>query len=116
MHDKSKLGGETMKTITANKLLAGIASIFLALFCVLGTTLFKTDTVEAKAENTAPTLTIQSNNLSYSDSLYLLYAVSNESFDRNENNVQMLFWTEPQTEYVLGTESYATSNRGSATV
>ena len=93
-----------------------MTSVFLTLFCALGTMFLKPDTTVAKAENTTPTLTIQSNNLSYADSLYLLYAVSNEGFDRNENNIQMLFWTEPQTEYVLGTESYAVSNSGSATV
>ena len=106
-----------MKTVIKNKLLTLLASVFLALFCVIGVSQFKTNKPKAvTAETATPTITIQSKNLSYSDSIYILYAVSNEGFDRNQNNIQMLFWTETQTEYVLGTESYAVNNSGNATV
>ena len=99
-----------------SKLLA-VSSAFLALFCVLGASSLKMDKPEiAMAENTPPSLTIEAKNVSYADSIYILYAVSNDGFDRNVNEIQMLFWETPQTEYKVGTESYKASNSGNATV
>jgi len=68
------------------------------------------------AEAPTPTLTVQSQNLSYSDSVYMLYAVSHTGFDRETNEIEMLFWSTPQKEYLLGTEEYRVSNSGKATV
>lgn len=74
------------------------------------------DKSEAKATGETPTLSIVAKNLAYSDSNYLLYAIGSSGFDIEENEVQMLFWTEGQTEYKKGTESYIKTNEGSATV
>lgn len=61
--------------------------------------------VNVSAEDVA--LNIESNNLSYSDTTYILYAVSNVGFDRSQFPVSLLFWDQPQNEYVLGTENYS---------
>lgn len=70
---------------------------------------------EANAEETvAPiTLTIESNNVSYSDSVYVLYAVSVEGVDVATANIKMAFWDETQTE---SNPEYVSSVRGIETV
>ena len=70
----------------------------------------------AAADTQTPTLEVVSQNLSYSDSVYILYAVGNEGFDRTENEIKMLFWEQPQEKYTLGTESYASTNEGKITL
>lgn len=103
-----------MKTKTKNKLLISLASGLLALVGVMSAPIFENS---ARAEETqTPTLNIISNNISYADSVYILYAVMNEGFDRTENEIKMLFWTETQTDYVEGTETLAVSNSGKTTV
>ena len=61
-------------------------------------------------------LSVVSKNVSYSDSLHLLYAVSGSGFDTAVHEIRMLFWDEPQSEYLLGSESLAATARASATV
>lgn len=68
------------------------------------------------ASELEPKLEVVSYNLSYSDSVYILYAIANEGFDREEYEIKMLFWNEAQDDYVLGTESYSVTNSGKATV
>lgn len=70
---------------------------------------------EANAEETvAPiTLTIESNNVSYSDSVYVLYAVSVEGVDVSTADIKMAFWDETQTE---SNPEYVSSVRGIETV
>lgn len=60
----------------------------------------------ASEEENAPSLTIHSNNVSYSDSLHLAYAVSCENFDMEQYDINMLFWTSPVSSYTLGTQDY----------
>ncbi len=50
-----------------------------------------------------PSITIESKNLSYSDSIYILYAVSFDDFDESQNEVKMLFWDGAQSEYTVDT-------------
>ncbi len=47
----------------------------------------------------AYSLEIVSKNVSYSESMYLMYAVSWSGFTRQVDQVKMLFWDEPQAEY-----------------
>jgi len=70
----------------------------------------------AKAEETQTeiSLNIESNSVSYSDSVYLLYAVSFENVDYQ--NIKMLFWDEPQDDYILSTEKYQVSYSGGTTI
>ena len=59
------------------------------------------------SENNGKEITIEAVNLSFEDSVYVLYAVSHEDID--VSNIQMLFWTEPQEnceDYKIGTQSY----------
>ena len=62
------------------------------------------------------TMDIVANNVSYSDSLYILYAINNEGFDRTKHEIKMLFWDEAQESYALGTEKYSVTNSGTAKV
>lgn len=67
--------------------------------------------------DTTPSLTISNTNLSFSDSVFLLYAMKIENADSAE--VQMLYWTEPKASteaYVKGTESSHSMRYGFATV
>ena len=96
------------------------AIILVTLTCLLLSTIF----VNSHAENNSGTaqiaedvsMQIVSNNVSYSDSLYILYAISNEGFDRTKHEIKMLFWNEAQEIYALGTEHYSSSSSGSAKV
>ncbi len=83
--------------------------------------------VEANAEETAipVTLTIESNNVSYNDSVYVLYAVGVEGAELNASDVKMLFWDSVQTEYTIDTvpeydaqknRNYVQEHRGMETV
>ena len=62
-----------------------------------------------------PSLDIIAKNLSFSDSIYLKYAVAAENVD-NLGDIRLLVWTEPQEDYLLGTEDYSLSPQGEATV
>ena len=52
-----------------------------------------------------PSLKIEAANLSFEDSVFVLYAISHEGVAYD--GIQMLFWTEPQEEYTVGTETYS---------
>ena len=72
------------------------------LFIILGTVAFATGGEEI------PTLKIEAANLSFDDSVYVLYAVSHNGIAPKD--ITMLFWSEPQADlnsYVKGTESYS---------
>ena len=79
----------------------------------------------AIGNDTEAELTIEAANLSFEDSVYVLYAVSHEGIATDD--VRMLFWTEAKDDisgYTIGTESYsevatdmtATLNQKSCTV
>jgi len=59
---------------------------------------------------------IVSKNVSYSDSLYILYAVANQGFERTEYPVRMLFWMEEQDAYTIENAQYIKSQNGIETV
>lgn len=82
-----------------------LAVALLICSAVTATVLFATN----DASELDPKLEVVSYNLSYSDSVYILYAIANEGFDREEYEIKMLFWNEAQDDYVLGTESYSVS-------
>ena len=106
-----------MKAILKSKLFTMLAALLMAFCCVLGViALGNKKTAHAEEAVVTPTVEIVSNNLSYSESIYILYAVNSDGFDRNEYQVKMLFWEESQDEYVLGTEKYVALAQGSANV
>ena len=59
-------------------------------------------TAGLSTQNETPSLSIVGTNLSFSDSIYLKYAVSCENV--NEDNVKLLVWTSKQDDYIVGTE------------
>ena len=60
-------------------------------------------TVIAGAEDTQPALRIAYCNLSYKDNVYVKYAVKADNV-ADIDDVKLLIWINPQTEYVLGTQ------------
>lgn len=55
-----------------------------------------------KNETTEPKLSIYAQNLSFDDNIFIKYAITAKNADLEK--VQLLIWTEPQTEYVYGTQ------------
>ena len=55
------------------------------------------------ASASEPSLNIAGANLSFSESVYIKYAVERENV--NDGDVRMLIWTAPQAEYVYGTQA-----------
>ncbi len=99
------------------KLFKSLIAIVLTCLCICS--LFVTSyaagqTTEADASDVK--MDIVANNVSYSDSLYILYAISNEGFDRTKHEIKMLFWDKAQESYALGTEKYSVTNSGTAKV
>jgi hypothetical protein len=65
-----------------------------------------------------PSLKIEKFNLSFSDSIYIKYAVSIEGIDNNQlsESFQMLFWTEPHATYEKGSESSSVKTTGTQSI
>ena len=80
-----------MRMKMKNKLLAILFASLVAVCALLGVSLINRNE-KATAATAEVTLKIQSNNLSYADSVYLLYAVSGEGVDYTVDTVKMLFW------------------------
>ncbi len=74
--------------------------LFLSLILAVILSVFA---IGASAEGDAPVLKIEAANLSFEDSVYIVYAVSHEGVAAED--VQMLFWTEPQDSYTKGSEN-----------
>ena len=60
----------------------------------------------AFAADDEPSLNIHTYNLSYSESIYLAYAVKSENLDMTETSVKMLFWSTPVESYTINTAEY----------
>ena len=63
------------------------------------------------AADQVPELSIGYCNLSFSDSVYIKYAVAS-----NVEGASLLIWNEPQTEYVKGTENAVLGSIGTETI
>ena len=99
------------------KILKSLSAVLLVSLCIsaLLVTSYAADKKPDSAQADAK-MEIVANNVSYSDSLYILYAISNEGFDRTEHEIKMLFWDKPQEIYSLGTEKYSVTDSGTAKV
>lgn len=62
-----------------------------------------------------PQLEIVGTNLSFSDSVYIKYAVSFDEIE-SEDDIKLLIWRTPQTDYTAGTEAAAISASGTSEV
>lgn len=71
--------------------------------------------VFAQSPAEAPILRIVAKNLSFSDSIYLKYAVSAENVE-NLEEIKLLVWTEPQESYTVETAKYTLDAEGTSTV
>ncbi len=118
-----------MKTIFKNKLLIGAMFALMACSSAIGVYAFtnnvlptanaeaaQTENAQTNTPNPSVTLSIESNNVSYSDSIYILYAVSNDGFDRAQYPIQMLFWDEVSETYAYGTQDYVATDKGTKTI
>jgi hypothetical protein len=65
--------------------------------------------------NTAPEMSIIATNLSFSDSVYIKYAVEYKNLE-NADDIRLLVWTEGNGEYLIGSESVAIFSGKTATV
>ncbi len=85
------------------KIIKRLAIVFAAVIVLGGAVAvaFATGIVGVGEE---PVLSIKGTNLSFRDSTYIKYAVHCENVDVED--VKLLVWTTPQSEYVKGTESY----------
>ena len=101
-----------MKTSLTKKLII----LMLSVCVIIGTVFVTAFALNETQKSSTPSLEIVTNNVSYSESLYILYAVANDGFDRDEYEIKMLFWKEVQDEYILGTEDYSAADKGSKTV
>ena len=87
---------------------------FLLLFLILAmvATVLGAFSTGASAEASAPQMSIAYCNLSFSDNVYIKYAVRSDASD-----VKLLIWTSPKADYVIGTQDdevteYYTENIG----
>ncbi|MBQ8441388.1 MAG: leucine-rich repeat protein [Clostridia bacterium] len=85
------------------KLLFTLSMVVLLLIAVCIIPAASTEQAEGDPLN----LKILGKNLSLEDSVYIYYAVPVEG--NNGSDIKMLFWTEPQSEYVYGTQAYELS-------
>ena len=90
------------------KLLLGLSLLLTAILLCVGI-------VTAVAEEVEPTLSIDKKNLSFSDKVYLLFAVDLQGASPT-GDFGMLYWTEPQTSYEKGTEELSVKTAGSQVI
>jgi len=102
---------------------AAVGAACLGALCLLGGWLFsprgqavQSARADSALAESAITLDIESNNLSYADSTFILYAVSHDGFDRAQQSLKMLFWNAPQVDYSFGSQNYAVETYKTATV
>ena len=93
------------------KLLFTLAAVALLLIVTCVITVASTE----PAENQPIDLKVKNRTLLLEDSVYIRYYVPVEG--TNNADVKMLFWLEPQSEYVYGTQDYILSpNQGTAVI
>ncbi len=104
-----------MKKITFK--LAGIfVLVFVATLIFLNVFSINIKNINAETTETTPSVEILKNNVSYSDSIYIAYAVYAEGFKTNKYEVQLLFWEQKQEEYTKGTELYIGTEKGKTNI
>ena len=86
--------------------------LLLILILALAATVLGAFSIGASAEASAPRMSIAYCNLSFSDNVYIKYAVRSDVSD-----VKLLIWTSPKADYVIGTQDdevteYYTENIG----
>lgn len=90
---------------TKKKLLILLSAI------VLTATLIGCFALFSGAESVTPEMKITNCSLSFSDSVYIKYAVKT-----NVDDIKLLVWTEPQENYTIGTEKYTVTDHYSENI
>ena len=75
--------------------------LILAIYCALSVMLVIGVSASDGGTGETPTLEVAANNVSYADSVYILYAIKTEGFQTNKNEVKMLFWYDVEETYEL---------------
>ncbi|MBE6627892.1 MAG: leucine-rich repeat domain-containing protein [Ruminococcaceae bacterium] len=89
--------------------------LLVVLLLLLTVLLTCVGTAPAFAETAEPTLSIEKKNLSFSDKVYLLFAVDLQGASPT-GDFGMLYWTEPQSSYEKGTEELSVRTAGTQTI
>ncbi len=76
----------------------------ILILCLILTALISAFAIGTVAAEEEPALKIEAANLEFADNVYLWYAVSHEGIDTND--IKMLFFTEPQSEYTTENADY----------
>lgn len=85
-------------------------SVLAVCICLCTVLLFSVLLPGKSEAATAPTLKIAAGNLSFEDTVCIVYAVSSENVDAD--SIRMLYWTEPMgsdSAYVKGSEAYSSA-------
>ena len=85
----------------AKKLRVVLIAVLSALM-LLSAGLIVGNNLKAKADDLTPTLTNYAKNLSFNDSVYVMYAIKTENV-KDTDELGMLVWTEAPEEYTYGT-------------
>ena len=83
-----------------------VAALILAVSCILS--------IIATAEATVPALSIKGKNLSFSDSVYIIFYVDAENVEHKD--IKLLIWNEAQTSYTVDNSPQKLSYVGSETL
>ena len=100
------------------KITLKLSGIFVFLFVAtfVSLNLFGNKTTNVLASNDTPSVEILKYNVSYSDSIYIAYAVYGEGFQYNKVEVELLFWNTHQDTYLKGTEDIVGTQKGKTKV
>ena len=105
-----KFFSEKEQTMKKTKRLLSLA---LGLIMILCLAVAMSTTLAAEGE---PSLGINYCNLSFNDNIYIKYAVYPENITAPTQSVKLLIWSEPQDEYVLGTEDKILTSVGTQSI
>lgn len=91
-------------------------NLILLLLFVFTITILINNYTFVNASSNEITLNIYKKNVSHKSELYIIYAVEYEGIDIETNEIKLLFWNNEQAEYIKGTESYISFNKGTTTI
>ncbi|MBE6130110.1 MAG: leucine-rich repeat domain-containing protein [Erysipelotrichaceae bacterium] len=101
------------------KLLFKLLWVFILVFSLTFGCLIALDNKQSNVKATDvtnPKIEILKNNVSYSDSIYIAYAVACEGFEINKNTINLLFWNTTQENYLKGTEDSLGTSKGKTNI
>lgn len=88
--------------------------LIIALVSIMLISAMGISSVFATENESTPELDIYKHNLSFDDTIYLLYAVDAQNVDKSD--VELLLWTEPQSEYTADNAKIKLSSAGTTKI